>query len=112
MAQHLELGRRGEALAKTFLEEAGYEILDENWRLKKGLTSGISNSAIDRWYDDAKAAGALGGKLLGAGAGGFLMFYAPEHQHEAIAHALRLRRVHLNFESLGSRILFYHPGET
>jgi D-glycero-alpha-D-manno-heptose-7-phosphate kinase len=84
-------------------------ILDENWSLKKGLAAGISNGAIDDWYLTAKSAGALGGKLLGAGAGGFLMFYAPVERHEAIARALNLHRVHMSFEPLGSRILFYNP---
>lgn len=84
-------------------------ILDENWSLKKGLAAGISNDAIDEWYIAAKSAGALGGKLLGAGAGGFLMFYAPVERHEAIARAIKLHRVPMSFEPLGSRILFYNP---
>jgi D-glycero-alpha-D-manno-heptose-7-phosphate kinase len=84
-------------------------ILDENWSLKKGLAAGISNGAIDDWYIAAKSAGALGGKLLGAGAGGFLMFYAPVERHEAIAREIKLHRVPLSFEPLGSRILFYNP---
>jgi len=84
-------------------------ILDENWQLKKQLASGITTSAIDDWYAKAKANGALGGKLLGAGAGGFLMFYAPADRHEAIERALGLRRIHFGFEPLGSRIIFYNP---
>ncbi|WP_434661759.1 GHMP kinase [Paraburkholderia sp. A3BS-1L] len=85
------------------------EILDENWQLKKQLASGISSDAIDDWYEKAKLNGALGGKLLGAGAGGFLMFYAPAERHEAIERALGLRRIHFGFEPLGSRIIFYNP---
>jgi D-glycero-alpha-D-manno-heptose-7-phosphate kinase len=85
------------------------EILGENWRLKKGLAAGISSDAIDHWYATARAAGALGGKLLGAGAGGFLMFYAPPGRHGAIERALGLRRIAMGFEPLGSRILFYNP---
>jgi len=85
------------------------EILDENWRLKKQLASGITSDAIDDWYAKAKAHGALGGKLLGAGAGGFLMFYAPSERHDAIEKALGLRRIHFGFEPLGSRIIFYNP---
>jgi D-glycero-alpha-D-manno-heptose-7-phosphate kinase len=85
------------------------DILHENWELKKSITSGISNESIDGWYSRARAAGALGGKLLGAGAGGFLMFYAPQDRHEAIRQALSdLRPVPFVFEPLGSRIIFYH----
>lgn len=85
------------------------DILNENWMLKRSLTVDISNSAIDGWYDSAMGAGALGGKLLGAGAGGFMMFYAPPERHEAIARAVGLRQVDFGFEPLGSRILFYNP---
>jgi D-glycero-alpha-D-manno-heptose-7-phosphate kinase len=89
--------------------DATGSILDENWRLKKSLSQDVSTDAIDDWYERAKAAGALGGKLLGAGAGGFLLFYAPPTRHDAITQALGLRRVHFGFEPLGSRILFYNP---
>jgi D-glycero-alpha-D-manno-heptose-7-phosphate kinase len=85
------------------------EILRENWMLKKSLTDGISTGQIDAWYDAGIAAGALGGKLLGAGSGGFLMFYAPAERHEAIARAVGLRQIRFGFEPLGSRILFYNP---
>lgn len=84
-------------------------ILDENWSLKKTLSSGITSPDIDGWYASAMGAGALGGKLLGAGQGGFMMFYAPKERHEDIANAVGLRRVQFGFEPLGSRILFYHP---
>jgi D-glycero-alpha-D-manno-heptose-7-phosphate kinase len=86
------------------------EILDENWALKKGLMSDITDDAIECWYADAKAAGALGGKILGAGAGGFLVFYAPEEAHEAIRHKLSdLKPMQFGFEPVGSRIIFYDP---
>lgn len=98
-----------EELGRGSLDSFG-EILDVNWRLKKGLTAGISSDGIDSWYRAARQSGALGGKLLGAGAGGFLLFYAPEERHEAIERALQpLRRVALQFEPLGSRIIFYNP---
>ena len=95
-------------LQKENLDSMG-QILHENWELKKKLASGVSSDAIDGWYARARSAGALGGKLLGAGAGGFLMFYAPQERHEAIEQSLGLRRVDLGFEPLGSRILFYNP---
>ena len=85
------------------------EILHENWMLKKGIAAGISTSDIDAWYDAARAAGAAGGKILGAGAGGFLLLYAPREAHEAIKSALHmLRPIAMGFEPLGSRIIFYH----
>lgn len=85
------------------------EILHENWMLKKEMAAGISNEAIDDWYQVARSSGAIGGKILGAGAGGFLMFYAPQEKHEAIKAALPdLRDVPIAFEPLGSQIIFYH----
>jgi D-glycero-alpha-D-manno-heptose-7-phosphate kinase len=85
------------------------EILHENWMLKREITPGISNYEIDGWYDRARAAGAIGGKILGAGAGGFLMLYAPKEIHPDITAALpELRPVPIDFEPLGSRIIFYH----
>jgi len=86
------------------------DILHENWMLKKSITSGVSTSLIDDWYDAARNAGASGGKILGAGAGGFLMLYAPQERHEAIKAALPdLRLIPIGFEPLGSRIVFYQP---
>jgi D-glycero-alpha-D-manno-heptose-7-phosphate kinase len=84
------------------------EMLHENWTLKKSLTAGVSSQAIDDWYDAGRAAGALGGKILGAGAGGFLLFFAPPRCHDAIAHRLsHLRRCRFGFEAMGSQIIFY-----
>lgn len=85
------------------------EILHENWLLKRNLTEGVSTPQIDEWYGIARQAGAVGGKILGAGAGGFLMLYAPPERHEEIAASLPgLRRIPMGFEPLGSRIIFYH----
>jgi len=86
------------------------EALHENWLLKRSLTASVSSPTIDEWYDLARQSGAIGGKILGAGAGGFLMFYAPESTHDAIEQTLSgLRRVQFGFEPLGSRIIFYNP---
>lgn len=84
-------------------------ILHENWMLKKTLADGITTPEIDDWYAEGLKAGAHGGKLLGAGSGGFLMFHAPVDRHDAIERAVGLRRIKFNFDPLGSRILFYHP---
>jgi len=84
-------------------------ILHENWLLKKQLSDSISTSDIDRWYETGLKNGALGGKLLGAGGGGFLVFYAPTETHRAIINALpELEPVQFNFESEGSNIIFVH----
>lgn len=106
----LTYGMRDELQAGNF-DSFGC-ILHENWMLKKTLANGISTSQIDEWYDAGLKAGAYGGKLLGAGSGGFLMFYAPVERHDAIEQAVGLRRIKFNFDPLGSRILFYHPPET
>jgi D-glycero-alpha-D-manno-heptose-7-phosphate kinase len=85
------------------------EILHESWQLKKSLTIGISSEDIDKCYEIARSAGALGGKILGAGAGGFLMIYAHEKSHEKIKKALNmLRLIPVRFDPLGSRIIFYN----
>jgi D-glycero-alpha-D-manno-heptose-7-phosphate kinase len=96
------------ALQGGELEEFGM-LLDENWRLKVSLTAGISNENVDRWYRLAREAGAWGGKLLGAGEGGFLLVHAPLESHDAIRRALaELREVPLGCERNGSQIIFYH----
>jgi D-glycero-alpha-D-manno-heptose-7-phosphate kinase len=85
-------------------------ILDENWNLKKQTYGAISDPEIDGWYEAGIRAGALGGKLLGAGKGGFLMFFAPPDRHAAIRHALPgLRSVTFRFDRNGAQVVFYHP---
>jgi D-glycero-alpha-D-manno-heptose-7-phosphate kinase len=87
--------------------EAMGEILHAGWMLKKSLVSGISEDEIDRWYEAGIAAGAQGGKILGAGAGGFLLFYAPKGRHQQIIHALpMLKAVPIVFDRFGSQIIF------
>jgi D-glycero-alpha-D-manno-heptose-7-phosphate kinase len=85
------------------------EALHENWELKKSLARGISNPAIDQAYDAARAAGAIGGKILGAGGGGFLLFAVPEDRRESVRNALSaLREMPFRFSRHGSRIIFVH----
>jgi D-glycero-alpha-D-manno-heptose-7-phosphate kinase len=92
--------------------EAFGPILHENWELKKSLSDKVSSSDIDACYTAARQAGAQGGKLLGAGAGGFLMFDAPPERHDAIAQALgELRRVNFKLSGTGSEIIFNDRSE-
>jgi D-glycero-alpha-D-manno-heptose-7-phosphate kinase len=88
--------------------EALGQILDEGWRLKRELHPDVSNRVIDLCYETAKRAGAVGGKLLGAGGGGFLTFFAPPELHTQIENAIGLRRVDVCLERSGSRVLLYH----
>jgi D-glycero-alpha-D-manno-heptose-7-phosphate kinase len=82
-------------------------VLDEGWRLKRGLTAGISNDVIDQQYAAAKAAGAWGGKVAGAGGGGFLMLLHPPEQRRQIAEALSpMNHLSVRITPEGSRILF------
>jgi D-glycero-alpha-D-manno-heptose-7-phosphate kinase len=83
------------------------EILHEGWMLKRTMSADISSPAIDHWYETARNAGALGGKLLGAGGGGFLLcFVEPEHR-PAVAAALHdLRLVPFELEPQGSKIIY------
>ena len=92
--------------------EALGETLHEGWMLKKSLTGEISSPQIDAWYEAVRAAGAVGGKILGAGGGGFLLLFADPSAHEKIEQALGgLRRMAVRFERSGSQIVFYNPQE-
>ena len=92
--QHDELDRFG-------------EVLHEGWMRKRELATGISNPHIDDWYERGRAAGAAGGKILGAGGGGFLLLYAPVERHAAILAALpELQHTRVQFEPQGSKIIY------
>jgi D-glycero-alpha-D-manno-heptose-7-phosphate kinase len=81
-------------------------LLDKGWQIKRGLAKGVSNNGIDQWYEQAVAAGALGGKVLGAGGGGFLFLLVPPDGQEKVRTALSdLVDVRINYESRGARIL-------
>ncbi len=84
------------------------ELLHKSWLLKRSITDEISSEEIDSYYERAIKAGATGGKLLGAGGGGFLLFYVdPEHQ-AAVAQSLSdLYQLHFKFDSEGTRITYY-----
>ena len=101
-----ELGHQSlAALESGNLEEFG-RLMDVHWQRKKARSSGMSNAQINEWYDHAMTHGALGGKLIGAGGGGFLMFYAGDKK--GLRHAMRekgLQEVRFRFDFEGTKIL-------
>ena len=83
------------------------EMLDTAWKLKKTLANGISTVQIDAWYEKAKEAGALGGKILGAGGGGFLVFFAPPDKHANIISALPdLPPISFDWDHSGTQVVY------
>ena len=91
------------------IEEFG-KLLDISWKYKRSLSSKISPPAIEQIYDDAKRAGAIGGKLLGAGGGGFmLLFVKPENQARVREKLKNLVHVPFKFDNSGSRVVLYQP---
>lgn len=94
---------------KASLNEFG-KLLDYTWKLKRGTGNKVSNNSIDDLYDRGIKAGALGGKLLGAGGGGFLLFYVEKDKQENVLKALdELMHVPFQFESEGSTVIHYNP---
>ena len=97
--------------SKTDLAEFG-KLLNYTWQLKRGITKAISNDSIDALYTKAIDEGAVGGKLLGAGGGGFMLFYVEEDKQEKVREALKqLLYVPFEFETGGTRIMYYRPEE-
>jgi len=85
-------------------------LLHETWQLKRGLTTQITNRQIDEIYEAARKAGALGGKLLGAGGGGFILLFARPEDHVKIKEKMgKLLYVPFQFHDLGSQIVYYAP---
>lgn len=106
MARRLKL-----SLEKGNVDDMGV-FLEENWYLKKTLSPYISNDKIDYFYQKAKKNGALGGKVLGAGGGGFLLFYCHEENQEKLKHSLaELKPMKIHFDLLGSQVIFDDRGE-
>ncbi len=101
-----ELGLKSQsALERGDLREFA-RYMDAHWQRKKERSGGMTNSQINQWYDLAKANGAVGGKLIGAGGGGFLMFYAEDKPR--LRHAMRgqgLREVRFRFDFEGTKVL-------
>lgn len=85
-------------------------LLDITWRLKKGTGGAVSTDSIDRLYEKGIAAGALGGKLLGAGGGGFLVFYVQPEKQNAVREVMKdLMYIPFEFEDGGTRVIHYSP---
>lgn len=94
-----------EALEHDDLSSFG-RLLHDGWELKRTLASGITNPAIDEAYRTAMENGALGGKLLGAGGGGFLLFYCPPERQNQLRVALRMRPFPFSFEKDGTSVVY------
>lgn len=87
------------------------KLLHEAWTVKRNLSSKVSNDRIEEMYSESIAAGALGGKVTGAGGGGFLLLFVPEEKRQQVRQRLnKLIHVPFQFESLGSQIVFHDPG--
>lgn len=95
-----------ESLENNNIDDFG-RILHEGWLLKKSLTSGISNGVVDEIYNKGVEAGALGGKLLGAGGAGFILFYCPkDHQQEFRERMGNINELKFKFDNNGSKIIY------
>ena len=95
-----------EYLKKGDLDEWG-KLLNETWLTKKKFASGVSNPLVDDMYEKAVTAGALGGKILGAGGGGFMLLYVPPSKREAVRSALSdFKEIDFAMDMQGSRIIF------
>lgn len=120
LKSHLEYMEIGQAILETANNlqaqlalghfDAIGEALHNNWHLKRRLAKGITDNVIDKYYQDAIHAGAKGGKICGAGGGGFFLFYAEPETHAAIEAAIGLRRVPIRLEERGSTVI-YHEKE-
>jgi D-glycero-alpha-D-manno-heptose-7-phosphate kinase len=89
------------------------EVLHANWKLKRKLASGISDDAIEEMYDRARGSGALGGKICGAGGGGFLLVYCPLESHDRLSRGMSAYRdLPFQLERDGSKVIFNYRRET
>lgn len=108
----MQLVNEGEAILSSpgrSLDDFG-RLLHEGWKLKKTLSQKISNTSIDDIYEAGLRAGALGGKLLGAGGGGFMLFYVPPERRRALRESLRkLLCIPIAFSNRGSHVVVYEP---
>jgi D-glycero-alpha-D-manno-heptose-7-phosphate kinase len=120
MADHAKFARVREMvrLAEQFRAALAHgqfalcgELMNEGWRLKRELAGGITNELVDDVYERAMAAGASGGKVLGAGGGGFLLLYCEPHRRDRLRAALSdLREMPFRFSPEGSRVIYADNG--
>lgn len=82
-------------------------LLNQEWAIKKSIQPSVTNAKIDAIYTQGIQAGAFGGKLLGAGGGGFMLFITPPEKQSLVVSALGLKQVNIKFEYLGSQIIYY-----
>ncbi len=83
------------------------KLLHESWMFKKSLSDKVTTASIDEIYKKAMKAGAVGGKILGAGGGGFILFFAKPENHQSIKDSLGLLHVPFHFDNTGSQIIYY-----
>jgi D-glycero-alpha-D-manno-heptose-7-phosphate kinase len=101
-----DLGRQSQKALETGNLHEFARLMDVQWQRKKQRSSGMSNPKINEWYDLATANGALGGKLIGAGGGGFLMFYSEDKAK--LRHAMQqsgLKEVRFRFDFEGTKLV-------
>jgi len=114
LALMLQLVNEAEAIVTSpgrSLDEFG-RLLHESWQIKRTLTQKITNASIDEIYEAGLSAGALGGKLLGAGGGGFMLFFVPPERQETLRKRLKkLLCVPFAFSNKGSHVVVYEPEE-
>lgn len=114
--RHLRTLREFVDRAQTVLQDPARpireigELLHESWMLKRELASGVTTPAIDDLYEAARLAGAVGGKVLGAGGGGFMLFFVDPARRHAVEERLKnLIQVAFDIDNVGSRIVLYEP---
>lgn len=101
----------GEGIKSIGREDFGL-LLHHNWELKRKLGDHVSSSAIDAIYEKARQAGALGGKVMGAGGGGFLLLYAPPEKHQFISQQIAIEPVKFAFEPKGTEVIYDSASES
>ena len=108
LCQMKELALQARSALEAYAFDEFGALLDESWQVKKRLASRISNPVIDDLYAAARKAGAIGGKISGAGGGGFLLLYCPPRYQDEVRQALRaLRELPFRLDPDGSKVIFH-----